>query len=347
MKRLVTIAMIVLVTFGVLAIKACKKTDSTPVTPASPISFTVPAGWPQPAYDFSSNPLTQQGFELGRKLFYDGRLSKDGNFPCASCHQQFAAFATFDHNFSHGFDNSFTTRNAQGLYNLAWRTNFMYDGGITHLDLQPLAPITATNEMAETIENVVNKLRADAEYRKMFRAAFGDENINTERMTKAISQFVLMMVSSNSRYDRMKRGEYTFNLPEQLGYEIFKTKCVSCHQEPLFSDFSFRNTGLPVDPTIKDFGRMTITRNKLDSLKFQVPSLRNVQLTFPYAHDGRFITLDQVLEHYRSGVVNGPTTDPLVRNRIPLSNFEIGQLKAFMHALTDSTFIADPRFKQP
>ncbi|WP_207495951.1 cytochrome-c peroxidase [Aridibaculum aurantiacum] len=345
MKRAISILFFAFVAAGFFAIEACKKTDATPA--ATPMVFKTPAGWPEPAYNFGANPITNQGFELGRKLFYDGRLSKDGNFPCASCHQQFAAFATFDHNFSHGFDNTFTTRNAHGLYNLAWRNNFMYDGGIVHLDLQPLAPITATNEMAETIENVLNKLRADGTYRSMFKAAFGDETINTERMTKALSQFMLMMVSSNSRYDKMKRGEYTFNLAEGLGYDIFKAKCVSCHKEPFFTDFNFRNTGLPVDPTINDYGRMIITRNPADSLKFQVPSLRNVQLTFPYGHDGRFITLDHVMDHYRNGVVNGPTTDPLVKNKIPLSNFEIGQLKAFLYTLTDSTFIADPRFKQP
>ena len=123
-----------------------------------PLQFIVPKGWPQPVYDFKNNPLTTEGFALGRKLFYDGRLSRDGNFPCASCHQQFAAFSTYDHNLSHGFNNSFTSRNAPGLFNLAWQKEFMWDGGINHLDLQPLAPITDTNEMAETIENVVNKL---------------------------------------------------------------------------------------------------------------------------------------------------------------------------------------------
>lgn len=347
MKQLITICLVFCVTASVMLVKSCKKTGTSEGGPASPLTFQVPQGWPQPVYDFAANPLTKEGFELGRKLFYDGRLSKDGNFPCASCHQQFAAFATFDHNFSHGFNNTFTTRNAQGIFNLAWRKNFMYDGGIVHLDLQPLAPLTAPNEMAETIENVLDKLKSDAQYRSMFRAAFGNEDVTTERMTKALSQFVVMMVSNNSRYDKMKRGEYTFNLPEQLGYDIFKAKCVTCHSEPFFTDFSFRNTGLPVDPTINDYGRMIITRNKIDSLKFQVPSLRNVQLTFPYGHDGRFISIDQVLEHYRNGVVNGPTTDPVVKNKIPLSNFEIGQLKAFLFTLTDSTFINDSRFKQP
>src|SRR6478672_5136502 len=125
---------------------------------ATPVPFLVPEGWPQPVYDFKQNPVTKEGFELGRKLFYETRLSKDGNFPCASCHQQFAAFATYDHNLSHGFHNSFTRRNAPSLFNLAWQKEFMWDGGINHLDLQPLAPLTDTNEMAESIDSVLQKL---------------------------------------------------------------------------------------------------------------------------------------------------------------------------------------------
>lgn len=314
---------------------------------AIPVKFEVPAGWPQPAYDFNSNPLTVEGIELGRQLFYDGRLSKDGNFPCASCHQQVGAFGTFDHDLSHGFNNSHTLRNAPPLHNLAWQREFHMDGGINHLDLQPLAPLTAPNEMAETIDNVLAKLRADAGYVRLFKNAFGTEEINTKRMTQALSQFMLTMVSSNSKYDKVKRGEATFNLPESLGYEIFKGKCAACHTEPLFTDFSYRNTGFPIDNVLKDFGRMRITRNPADSLKFKVPSLRNVMVTFPYSHDGHVYDMAAMLEHYNSGVVVSATVDPLVRNKIPLSNFEKGQLIAFMMTLTDSSFLKNVKLAQP
>ncbi len=347
MKKKVSILLFIFLLAGLSVIEACKKKDAQPNTGTTPLSFTTPAGWPTPVYNFTANPLTKEAFELGRKLFYDGRLSKDGNFPCASCHQQFAAFATFDHNLSHGFNNQFTTRNAPSLFNMAWQSTFHLDGGINHLDVQPLAPITAPNEMAETIDNVLNKLRADGKYKSMFTAAFGDTTINTQRMTKALSQFMLLMVSNNSKYDKVKRGEASFSVPEAAGYEIFKAKCVTCHTEPLFTDFSFRNIGMPISNDLKDFGRMRITSNRADSLKFRVPSLRNVQFTFPYGHDGRFYTLNSVMEHYRSGVVNGPTTDPLVRNRIPLSNYEIGQLTAFLYALTDTSFVEDKRFNPP
>jgi cytochrome c peroxidase len=312
-----------------------------------PIQFVVPKGWPQPVYDFKSNPVTEEGFQLGRKLFYDGRLSKDGNFACASCHQQFAAFATYDHNLSHGYNNSFTKRNAPPLFNLAWQKEFMWDGGINHLDLQPLAPITDTNEMAETIDNVLKKIKADTAYKRMFTAAFGDATINTQRMTKALSQFLVMLISSNSKYDRVKRGEDSFNLPQRLGYEIFQKKCISCHAEPLFTDYSYRNAGLPVDDFLHDNGRLKITHNAADSLKFKVPSLRNAQQTFPYGHDGRFYSLMEVFNFYRKNIVQGPTTDSLFRHGMPLSNFEIGQLTAFIYALTDSSFLNDKRFAPP
>jgi cytochrome c peroxidase len=309
-----------------------------------PMSFVIPAGWPRPVYDFAKNPLTKQGFELGRTLFYDVRLSKDSSISCASCHQQFGAFATYEHPLSHGIDNTLTTRNAPALQNLAWESAFMWDGGIPHLDLQPLAPITASNEMGETLDHVLIKLRKDEGYRKLFKAAFGDTLINTKRMNKALSQFMLMLVSSNSKYDKVMRGEASFIVPEQAGYTIFKQKCASCHKEPFFTDFSYRNTGLTLDNTLNDYGRMSITGDRKDSLRFKVPSLRNVAITFPYGHDGRFFTLLNVFEHYRNDMVVSPQTDSLLQHRLKLSNYEIGQLTAFLYTLTDSTFLKDARF---
>lgn len=349
MFRVQTILLILFVGAGFAMVQACKKNDmvAPAIATTTPMEFVIPKGWPPPVYNFDSNRITKEGFELGRKLFYDGRLSKDGNVPCSSCHQQFAAFATFDHDFSHGVNNSLTTRNSPGLANLAWNPSFMYDGGVNHLDLQPLAPITAANEMGETLANVLGKLQADAQYKQMFKAAFGEETVTTQRMTRAMSQFMLMMVNSNSKYDRVLRNEATFTVAEQIGYNLFKAKCATCHSEPLFTDNKFRNIGMPVINSIKDFGRMRITRNPADSLKFKVPSLRNVAVTEPYGHDGRFLNLDVMLDHYRNNVVNGPTTDPLVRNKIPISNFEIGQLKAFLFTLTDSTVLNDRRFSQP
>jgi cytochrome c peroxidase len=340
MKHRITISVLILI---ILSCTGWIWADHAYLKP-KPVTFTVPQGWPQPVYDFSQNPLTQEGITLGRELFYDPRLSKDGSLSCGSCHQQFSAFATYDHNLSHGFNNSLTTRNAPALQNLAWQKEFMWDGGINHLDLQPLAPITAEHEMAESLQHVLQKLKTDSRYRRLFKAAFGDENINTQRFTKAISQFVLTLVSSNSKYDRVMRGQDTFILPEKLGYQIFQQKCVSCHPAPFFTDFSYRNIGIPLDPVLQDLGRMKITGNPADSLKFKVPSLRNVMRTFPYGHDGRFFSTINLFDHYRKSIQQGPTTDSLLRKGLPLSNFEIGQLTAFLYTLTDTVFTKDPRF---
>src|SRR6478736_493516 len=183
MRIFCTIYMIIALIAAAIWFNACKKTNGSST---APISFNIPPGFPAPQYSFDQNPLTEQGFELGRKLFYDGKLSKDGNFPCASCHQQFAAFSTFDHDLSHGFNNQFTTRNAPGLFNMIWLDQFHWDGGINNLEVQPLAPITAPNEMAEDIGNVVKKLQADAAYPSMFKAAFGSDQVTSQNMLKAL-----------------------------------------------------------------------------------------------------------------------------------------------------------------
>ena len=328
-------------------INACKKTDVGKQNQPTPLLFTVPKGFPAQHYQFTNNPLTQEGFDLGKKLFYDGSLSKDGNFPCGSCHQQSAAFATFDHDLSHGFNNQFTTRNAPGLFNMAWHKEMHWDGGINHIEVQPLAPITAPNEMAEDINNIVSKLQADNKYRQMFKAAYGDETINSQRILFAITQFVSLLVSGDSKYDKVKDGKATFNVYEESGYKLFQAKCVSCHQEPLFTDFTYRNTGLRLNDFLKDFGRMRITNKKEDSLKFKVPSLRNIFQTFPYGHDGRFTSINQMLEHYSTGIQDSPTLDPLLKNKIPLTATEKFYLVQFLATLTDSTFINDKRFAEP
>lgn len=313
----------------------------------TPLSFPIPPGWPAPSYDFKKNPPTLQGFVLGRRLFYDERLSRDSTISCASCHQQFGAFATYEHSLSHGVGNTLTSRNAPALQNLAWQKEYMWDGGISHLDLQPLAPMTAVNEMGETVGNVLHKLRRDTGYQRMFKEAFGDTTINTQRMTKALSQFVLMLVSAQSKYDRVTRGKDSFLLPERLGYAIFQKKCSSCHKEPLFTDGSYRNIGLTLDNTLNDYGRMKITGSRQDSLKFKVPSLRNVAITHPYGHDGRFFSLLNVFDHYRKNMQLTLLTDTILQHRLPLSNFEIGQLTAFLNTLTDTAFLKNPFFAPP
>lgn len=313
------------------------------------LKLIIPKNWPRPSKNiFAKNPLTEEGFQLGRKLFYDGRLSKDGSIACASCHQQFAAFTSFDHDLSHGINNSFTTRNAPGLFNLAWMPALHWDGGINHIEVQPLAPITAPNEMGESLAHVLIKINADTAYKRLFKNAFGDAAINSQRFLKALAQFTGSIQSYNSRYDKVKRGEAIFTISEQYGYNFFKANCNSCHTEPLFTDNTYRNNGFTLHPTLLDMGRMKITGNPLDSLKFKVPSLRNVVLTAPYMHDGRLYTLTQVIEHYRNKISNTqPTIDSILKNKIAISNQEKADLLSFLFTLTDEEMIHNKRYSDP
>jgi cytochrome c peroxidase len=313
----------------------------------TPFPFVVPGGFPPPVYRFRDNPRTKEGFALGRKLFYDGKLSRDGNFPCSSCHQQFAAFATYEHRLSHGFNNQFSFRNAPGLFNLAWEKELQWDGGINHIELQPLAPLLDPHEMAEDLTHIIVKLKRDRDYPGLFNRAFGSPVINSQRILKALAQFTASLVSADAKYDRVKRGEAHFSQYEQTGYEIFRQKCARCHQEPLFTDFSYRNTGMETDSTLNDFGRMRITGRREDSLKFRVPSLRNVFLTFPYGHDGRFSTISEVLQHYNSGIIQSATLDSSLRKGIPISENERFYLISFLGTLTDSSLIRNPLYSDP
>jgi cytochrome c peroxidase len=319
----------------------CKKMDAFYGTP---LPFEVPQGFPQPAYSFSNNPVTKEGFELGRKLFYEGRLSLDGNFPCASCHQQEAAFTTKEHDLGHGYNNAHTVRNPVGLANLAWFTEYYHDGSTKSLEEISLRHITSPTEMAETMNGVVAKLKGDTMYQRLFREAYGDAQVTGNRILKSLSQFVINMVSASSKYDRVKKGAATFSAQEQRGYSLFQKNCASCHAEPLFTDLSYRNIGLPLSPFFLDYGRMTLTGRSSDSLKFRVPSLRNVAVTGTYTHDGRIGVLKTMVNHYRTGIVQSATLDPLLKNGLALTNAETDDLVAFLKTLTDSSYLVDRRF---
>ena len=229
--------------------------------------------------------------------------------------------------------------------NLAWSNSFFWDGGVFDLDLQPIVPITNHVEMDETMDNVLNKLRQHPQYPSMFKKAFGTEEITTARMMKALSQFMLLCISSQSKYDSVMNGTKTFTGEEQRGYSIFKNHCGSCHKEPLFTDHSFRNNGIAIGPN-NDQGRYAVTLNETDKYKFKVPSLRNVEYTAPYMHDGRFITLDAVLDHYNNGVQPTPNLDPLLANGIKLTAQERQELLAFLKTLSDRNFLNDPKLAE-
>lgn len=313
----------------------------------TPIYFEVPKGFPKPVYDFKNNPLTEEGFQLGRKLFYDPILSRDNTISCASCHLQQTGFTHVDHDLSHGIDGKIGTRNSLTLQNLAWSSNFMWDGGVNHLDVQYIAPITSEVEMNETLENVVYKLNNNQEYQELFQKAFGSKKITGQLTLKAISQFVVSLTTSNSKYDRVSRNEEKFTEIEQKGYDLFRINCGSCHKEPLFTSDAFENNGLSIDTTLNDFGRMKISQNSKDSLKFKVPTLRNIEFTFPYMHDGRFKTLNEVIKHYNSGVQKSATLSKELQKPMNLSDNQRVELIAFLKTLTDKEFLFNPKFGFP
>lgn len=301
-----------------------------------------PPGFPEPAYDLSRNPLTPEGIALGRTLFYDPLLSLDSSISCASCHSPFNAFAHTDHALSHGIGDSIGLRNAPTLANLAWQSVFMWDGAINHLDMQPLAPITHPGEMGENAEQVVAKLNASAKYRDLFLAAFGEREATGEHMLKALAQFQLTLVSADAKYDRVKRGEARFTEQEEQGYLLFRKHCAACHAEPLFTDHSFAWNGLPADPDLQDAGRQRISGERADSLRFKVPTLRNLAFTYPYMHDGRFRKLRQALRHYVSGIPEGASPDVRLQGRLSLDDRELTDLSAFLMTLNDTAFVFNP-----
>ena len=307
----------------------------------------IPAHFPKIKYELEKNELFQEKIDLGRAIFFDPILSKDNTISCASCHSPFNAFAHTDHNLSHGINDQIGTRNAPALFNLAWQSSFMWDGAINHLDMQPLAPITHAKEMGETIKNVFNKLRKKNIYKNLFKNAYNDTIISTERMLKAISQFQLTLISANSKYDKTKLGLTNFNEQEKNGYKLFKNNCNSCHTEPLFTNYKFANNGLPVDTSLNDYGRCGITKLSKDSLLFKTPSLRNLSYTPPYMHDGRFKTLNQVINHYTKGIHNSFTLSEDLSNKITLSSNEKTDLVAFLLTLNDKAFIFNKKHQFP
>jgi cytochrome c peroxidase len=342
-------------------------TPETP-TPTDPPLFYVPKNFPQPLYPTGKNPITPEGFTLGKTLFYDGVLSRDSTIACGECHRQNYGFTHHLHDLSHGINGRTGLRNAQPLHNLAWEDSFLWDGAVTDLDQQPLTPIQHPDEMDDTMDNVLKKLRRRPAYPAMYKAAFGTEEITQERTLQALSQFLRALVSANSKYDKYVRKEAGGTLtPDELaGLQLFKDKgCANCHAGELFTDHSFRNNGLSLfertkveyvneKPTliqVIDEGRARVTGKAEDRYRFKVPSLRNVANTLPYMHDGRFQTLAQVLDHYASGVQDTPNLDPLLKQNgrlgIPLTDDEKKKLLAFLNTLSDTQYLNDPRFAEP
>ncbi|WP_258541129.1 cytochrome-c peroxidase [Parvicella tangerina] len=304
--------------------------------------------WPAYQYDTISNPLTAEKIYLGRVLFYDPILSSDSTISCASCHSQYSAFTHVDHQLSHGIADRIGTRNSPALMNLAYQKQFMWDGAIHNLDAQALAPISHPDEMGENIENVVYKLNHNPSYQQLFQAAFGNPVVTGEHTLKAIGAFMATLESKNAKFDQVMAGNNEFTDQERNGYQLFLKNCASCHQAPLFTSNEFVWNGLPVDSSLNDFGRMKITNSSEDSLHFKIPTLRNIEFSYPYMHDGRFQTLREVLNFYTSEVpLENDHLDHRLQRPISLTDHEKTDLVAFLLTLTDKEFLFNQKYSFP
>ena len=336
-----------------ISIVSCKKDDDEKFFTPTFLTIERPAGFPEMIIP-AENPTTVEGVALGRKLFYETLLSGNNTMSCGSCHNQSLAFTDNGRSVSTGIDGIQGNRNAQALINLGWNRKFFWDGRAQSLEIQALEPITNPIEMHETWPNAISKLKAAKTYKEDFFKAFGTNDFNSSHAVKALAQFMRTMISYNSRLDKKLRYEINLTPNELNGLVIYMTErgdCFHCHNIDggrLLTDNLFHNNGL--DSVFTDSGLYGITGNPSDMGKFLTPTLRNIALTAPYMHDGRFATLEEVVEHYNSGGKPSATVDPLMKHvgtGLGLSAQEKADLVAFLKTFTDSTFITNPAFSNP
>ena len=310
------------------------------------------------------NPLTVQGVRLGRMLFYEKQMSKDGTLSCASCHKQENAF-TDTNQFSTGVKGLLGGRQAMAVFNMAWNENeFFWDGRAHLLRDQSLKPVEDSLEMDESVDNVIQKLNSNQDYKDQFTRVFGSSEITKERMELALEQFMNSIVSVDSKYDRFLSGTATLDSNEERGRVLFFAEynpgfpnlsgadCQHCHAGINFENDRFLNNALDSDVSMQDDGRMNVTGRASDKGKFKVTSLRNIALTPPYMHDGRFNTLEEVVDHYNTGMVSSSTIDPaliypLNNGGLRLSVEDKRDLVSFLKTLTDNVMLNNPEYSDP
>ncbi len=343
---------------------ACNE-DETPIDPVviDETPFIIAHGSLPKPYLPEDNPLTEQGVQLGRMLFYETMLSKDNTQACATCHVQSDGFSDSTR-FSIGVEMLPGKRQAMPVFNLAWHSNqFFWDGRSNLLRDQSLKPIQDPLEMNETLDNVVAKLSASQMYQDQFTRAFGSPEVNEEKMSLAMEQFMLSIVSNNSKYDQYLTGEVQLSESEERGRLLFEAEynpffpessgadCAHCHGGSNFENDQYMNNGLDTDAMMTDIGREEVTKDASDRGKFKVPSLRNVAVTGPYMHDGRFQTLEEVIDHYNEGIQESSTADQTVLNTkdtgLLLTEEDKVDLINFLKTLTDNTFLNEASYKTP
>ena len=344
-----------------LCLAACNSDEPVVVYDPSPYELQF-APFPNPPLPPDNKP-TIQGVKLGRMLFYEKALSGNSSMSCADCHLQKDMFSDI-RRFSIGVRELEGTRQAMPLFNLAWHRNGMFwDGRSPTLRHQALQPIQDTLEMNETIENVIAKLTGMKTYKDQFIRAFGDDNITADRIGLAIEQFELTMISNDSKFDQAMRGEITLSEEEERGRNLFfqefdpftgqrGAECFHCHGGFNFTNDQYMNNGLDHENEFTDLGRFNVTQDPFDRARFKVPSLRNIALTPPYMHDGRFATLEEVVEHYNTGVRPSSTVEDVLFHSLEpgglqLTSQEKSDIVAFLMTLTDISFTEKEEFSSP
>ncbi|WP_170763654.1 cytochrome-c peroxidase [Ruegeria lacuscaerulensis] len=318
------------------------------------------------------NPLTEESFILGRHLFYDPMLSGNNEVSCATCHVQALAF-TDGRAKSPTLSGGELDFSSMSLANLLWgQERFFWDGRAASLEEQALLPIQHPDEMGQNLDNLIAELQASGIYRKMFRRAYG--SVSAENTAKALATFMRMLISSESKYDKYLRGEVRLTAQEEHGRKLFMAhpdtkvslrggNCIDCHSQFLTSGFrdaldGFSNNGLDPDEALPP-GLMAVTGNPAHKGFFKVPTLRNIAVTAPYMHDGRFETLEDVMDHYNDGIVVSDTLSPLILEAdnapdngqgtvgLRMTPEEMQAIIAFLHTLTDEAFLTNPNFSDP
>lgn len=335
-------------------ISGCRKPEELPQPVYSPIPYEIilPSHFPEMVIP-KDNPMTKQGVNLGRHLFWDVRLSGDNSMACATCHLPQYSFSDINAT-SVGIDGVFGTRNSMVLQNLAWANDFFWDGRALTLEEQVLIPVEDPIEMHEEWSHFINEIRDDEKYKTMFFESFGVVEFDSTHAAKALAQFLRTLVSSNSKYDLILQGKEVFTIEEQAGFDSFNAlsggDCFHCHGGALTTDFSYKNNGLDTNP--QDTGRGLVSGDPNDYFKFKVPPLRNIEFSGPYMHDGRFSTLDEVINFYSVGLQHtSPNISPLMefsaQGGVQLNPQERAELKAFLLTLSDPDFINNPDFQNP
>lgn len=352
---------------GVLLLSACRNDKTLPIgaTPdpnwpgTTPYQLDLPPR-PPVTYIPPGNPMTKEGVNLGHRLFFDPLLSGDNSMSCATCHKLSDGTAD-SRQFSVGIDGTVGRRNAMPLFNLVFQKEFFWDGRAVGLEELALMPITDHTEMQESLPNLLYELSQDDNYPDLFWQAFGTDSITGDLVAKAIAQYLRALTSFNSRLDSSMYYGLFLTEAEANGEQLFSSltggDCFHCHGEgnKLFGDFKYRNNGLTAAATIEDFpdaGRGEVTGDPKDYGTFKTPSLRNVALTAPYMHDGRFATLQEVLDHYSEGLKNGPNINHgelefVGQGGTQLTPKEKDEIIAFLRALTDYSILDNPLYQDP